>query len=109
MLDEAALDIASTKVSDEKASDTAGASAIGEILSTRTYDLNICYDKYYQTPRLFLFGYNEQRKALSVDEMYEDFSADHANKTDFNNFNDGRWAKSEDKQWPSINSTFEPG
>ena len=30
---------------------------------------------------LFLFGYNEQRKALSVDEMYEDFSADHANKT----------------------------
>lgn len=53
----------------------------GEILSTRTYDLNITYDKFYQTPRLWLFGYSETRAALSVDQMYEDFSADHANKT----------------------------
>lgn len=53
----------------------------GEIVSTRTYDLNITYDKYYQTPRLWLFGYDETRKPLTVDEMYEDFSADHANKT----------------------------
>merc|ERR1719277_2410621 len=53
----------------------------GEILSTRTYDLNITYDKYYQTPRLWLTGYNESRCPLTVDEMYEDFSADHANKT----------------------------
>merc|ERR1719228_1884853 len=53
----------------------------GEILSTRTYDLNITYDKYYQTPRLWPFGYDEKRKPLSVDQMYEDFSADHANKT----------------------------
>jgi len=53
----------------------------GEILSTRTYDLNITYDKFYQTPRLWLFGYSENRTALTVDQMYEDFSADHANKT----------------------------
>jgi len=53
----------------------------GEILSTRTYDLNITYDKFYQTPRLWLFGYSESRSALSVDQMYQDFSADHANKT----------------------------
>jgi len=53
----------------------------GEILSTRTYDLNITYDKFYQTPRLWLFGYSETRAALTVDQMYEDFSADHANKT----------------------------
>lgn len=53
----------------------------GEILSTRTYDLNITYDRYYQTPRLWLFGYSENRTALTVDQMYEDFSADHANKT----------------------------
>ena len=33
----------------------------GGILSTRTYDLNITYDKYYQTPRLWLFGYDEVR------------------------------------------------
>jgi len=31
----------------------------GEIIQTRTYDLNITYDKYYQTPRLWLFGYDE--------------------------------------------------
>lgn len=83
MLDEAALDVAnSAQKIDQSSSEIQGATGgIGEILSTRTYDLNICYDKYYQTPRLFLFGYNEQRKALSVEEMYEDFSADHANKT----------------------------
>jgi len=58
-----------------------GGAAGGEILTTRTYDLNITYDKYYQTPRLWLFGYSETRTALTVDQMYEDFSADHANKT----------------------------
>lgn len=53
----------------------------GEIIPTRTYDLNITYDKYYQTPRLWLFGYDENRHPLSVEEMYEDFSQDHAKKT----------------------------
>lgn len=51
------------------------------ILKTRTYDLYITYDKYYQTPRLWLFGYDENRKPLSVNKMYEDFSQDHAKKT----------------------------
>ncbi|KAK8719737.1 hypothetical protein OTU49_013831 [Cherax quadricarinatus] len=53
----------------------------GEILQTRTYDLHITYDKYYQTPRLWLTGYDESRQPLTVEEMYEDFSQDHANKT----------------------------
>lgn len=53
----------------------------GEIIHTRTYDLHITYDKYYQTPRLWLFGYDENRKPLSVEEMYEDVSQDHARKT----------------------------
>lgn len=61
--------------------ETSEAAEGGEILSTRTYDLNITYDKYYQTPRLWLFGYDEKRQAMTVDQMYEDFSADHANKT----------------------------
>ena len=30
-----------------------------KILRTRTYDLSITYDKYYQTPRIWLFGYDE--------------------------------------------------
>ena len=29
------------------------------ILQTRTYDMYVTYDKYYQTPRLWLFGYDE--------------------------------------------------
>ncbi|KAJ8681044.1 hypothetical protein QAD02_016831 [Eretmocerus hayati] len=53
----------------------------GDIIRTRTYDLHITYDKYYQTPRLWLFGYDENRKPLSVEEMYEDVSQDHAKKT----------------------------
>uniref|UniRef100_A0A3Q3JRS7 Ubiquitin-like-conjugating enzyme ATG3 n=1 Tax=Monopterus albus TaxID=43700 RepID=A0A3Q3JRS7_MONAL len=51
------------------------------ILQTRTYDLYITYDKYYQTPRLWLFGYDENRQPLTVDQMYEDISQDHVKKT----------------------------
>lgn len=32
-----------------------------DIIRTRTYDLHITYDKYYQTPRLWLSGYDEVR------------------------------------------------
>lgn len=35
-----------------------------EIIHTRTYDLHITYDKYYQTPRLWLTGYDEVTKIL---------------------------------------------
>ncbi|VDD74529.1 unnamed protein product [Mesocestoides corti] len=51
------------------------------ILQTRTYDLYITYDKYYQTARFFLTGYDEQHRPLSDAQMYEDFSQDHAKKT----------------------------
>lgn len=50
-------------------------------VATRTYDLNITYDKYYQTPRLWLVGYDENLKPLSINEMYQDISQDHAKKT----------------------------
>lgn len=36
-----------------------GGSSESGVLQTRTYDLNITYDKYYQTPRLWLYGYDE--------------------------------------------------
>ncbi|XP_026819892.1 ubiquitin-like-conjugating enzyme ATG3 [Rhopalosiphum maidis] len=52
-----------------------------EILKTRTYDLHITYDKFYQTPRLWIYGYNEDKKPLSVEEIYEDVSQDYAKKT----------------------------
>jgi len=68
-------------VEQPKTSSSGGAEAVPEILATRTYDLMITYDKYYQTPRLWLTGYDESRKPLTIDQMFEDFSADHANKT----------------------------
>ncbi|TYZ67764.1 hypothetical protein PybrP1_009863 [[Pythium] brassicae (nom. inval.)] len=51
------------------------------ILYTRTYDLSITYDKYYQTPRVWLFGYDETSRPLSADEMFEDIMQDYANRT----------------------------
>lgn len=51
------------------------------VIHTRTYDLHITYDKYYQTPRLWVVGYDENYKPLTVEQMYEDVSQDHAKKT----------------------------
>lgn len=50
-------------------------------IPTRTYDLNITYDNYYRTPRLWLSGYDENNKPLSIEQMYEDISEEHAKKT----------------------------
>ncbi|XP_017486182.1 PREDICTED: ubiquitin-like-conjugating enzyme ATG3 [Rhagoletis zephyria] len=80
--DEAAIDI--TKISEnlnklnvegKPSSEESG------VVKTRTYDLYITYDKYYQTPRLWLVGYDEHNKPLTIEEMYEDISQDHAKKT----------------------------
>ena len=45
------------------------------IVHTRTYDISITYDKYYQTPRVFLFGYDERRRPLRPEEVMEDIMA----------------------------------
>ncbi|KAJ3228318.1 E2-like enzyme [Clydaea vesicula] len=52
-----------------------------KILRTRTYDLSITYDKYYQTPRVWLYGYDEYRNPLTSVQIFEDISQDHAKKT----------------------------
>ncbi|XP_061833571.1 ubiquitin-like-conjugating enzyme ATG3 isoform X2 [Nerophis lumbriciformis] len=75
--DEATLD--TSKLLEAKAKVEPGSE--DAILQTRTYDLYITYDKYYQTPRLWLFGYGEDRQPLSVEQMYEDISQDHVKKT----------------------------
>uniref|UniRef100_A0A8C7X9Q7 Ubiquitin-like-conjugating enzyme ATG3 n=1 Tax=Oryzias sinensis TaxID=183150 RepID=A0A8C7X9Q7_9TELE len=67
------------RVTDSKAKAEPGSE--DAILQTRTYDLYITYDKYYQTPRLWLFGYDEDRQPLTVEQMYEDISQDHVKKT----------------------------
>ncbi|XWS45855.1 hypothetical protein CRYUN_Cryun14cG0015200 [Craigia yunnanensis] len=51
------------------------------ILRTRTYDVSITYDKYYQTPRVWLTGYGESRMLLQPELVLEDVSQDHAHKT----------------------------
>jgi len=51
------------------------------IVRSRTYDLSITYDKYYQTPRLWLFGYNEDGEPLKPDEVYEDVLSEYVSKT----------------------------
>ncbi|KAL8274687.1 hypothetical protein Esti_001402 [Eimeria stiedai] len=61
-----------------------------DVISVRTYDLSITYDKYFQTPRLWLFGYNEARPLyshhcngtpLTPVEIFEDILTDYAAKT----------------------------
>jgi ubiquitin-like-conjugating enzyme ATG3 len=51
------------------------------ILRTRTYDVSISYDKYYQTPRIWLTGYDEHRAPLTPSQSLEDVSHEHARKT----------------------------
>ena len=61
---------------------TANSSAdSSHILKTRTYDISITFDKYYQTPRVWLNGYDESRTALDPKKALEDISAEHARKT----------------------------
>ncbi|CAG8523278.1 13985_t:CDS:2 [Acaulospora morrowiae] len=52
-----------------------------KILQVRTYDVFITYDKYYQTPRMWLFGYDEHRRPLTSTQIFEDVSQDYAKKT----------------------------
>ncbi|TFK53641.1 putative E2-like enzyme [Heliocybe sulcata] len=55
--------------------------AKGNLLQVRTYDVMITYDKYYQTPRIWLLGYDENRTPLTPSQIFQDVSADHAFKT----------------------------
>lgn len=57
------------------------ASSADNVVHTRTYDLTITYDKYYQTPRVWLFGYDENNQPLDTKEIFADISSDHAKKT----------------------------
>lgn len=52
-----------------------------KLVSVRTYDCLITYDKYYQTPRMWLVGYDESGQPLKPAEIFEDVSSDYAQKT----------------------------
>lgn len=51
------------------------------LLKVRTYDLSITYDKYYQTPRVWMVGRSAEGQPLSGSEMMEDVISDYANRT----------------------------
>jgi len=61
--------------------DKATLSTDDNIEKRRTYDISICYDQYHQTPRVWLFGYDENRQPLKPEQVLQDISQDHANKT----------------------------
>ncbi|KZO95594.1 hypothetical protein CALVIDRAFT_515911 [Calocera viscosa TUFC12733] len=69
----------------EKPAVTADAEPIevakGNLLQVRTYDVMITYDKYYQTPRIWLLGYDESGNPLTPSQVFQDVSAEHAFKT----------------------------
>jgi len=72
------FDIEDNLVEEDPAS--AASSNVSNIHLTRTYDISITY-KYYSTPKIWLFGYNEAQQPLSGEEIFMDISADHAKKT----------------------------
>ncbi|KAF7456035.1 Autophagy-related protein 3 [Cryptosporidium felis] len=47
----------------------------------RYYDVSITYDKFFQTPRVWLFGYDKNGFPLTTDEMLEDIINEYATKT----------------------------
>jgi len=51
------------------------------ILKTRRYDMSITYDKYYQTPRVWLAGYDSGANPLLREQVFEDIMKDYAKKT----------------------------
>ncbi|KAL3799288.1 hypothetical protein HJC23_013013 [Cyclotella cryptica] len=76
MTDEAAAISSPTTATNNNSSDENS-----NILKVRTYDLSITYDKYYQTPRVYLMGYSDTGSPLTGEEMMQDVIPDYANKT----------------------------
>merc|ERR1712087_259993 len=81
-------DFEDDNIDDPAALDTASLSQqlqekceVDNVLRTRTYDISITYDKYYQVPRIWLIGYDETRQPLEPVKCLEDVSHEHARKT----------------------------
>ena len=51
------------------------------IIKTRTYNVSITYDRYYQTPKIWLSGSDEYGSPLSSDQIFEDIMPDYRRKT----------------------------
>ncbi len=73
-----AADTAATTVA-QAASAESGAAV--HLLSTRMYTVSVCYDNYYQTPRMYFTGYSEEGAPLTPEQMQEDVMQDYVHKT----------------------------
>lgn len=53
------------------------------LVKVRTYDLSLTYDKYYQTPRVWMMGYasSDSSQPLTGPEVMQDVMTDYANRT----------------------------
>lgn len=51
------------------------------IIKTRTYDVSVTYDFFYQVPRMWLTGYGEDGGLLSDNEIKEDIMIEYTDKT----------------------------
>lgn len=52
-----------------------------DLNNERSYDLSITWDKYYQTPRLWLFGYDRVGNSLTDEQVYQDVLSEYVTKT----------------------------
>lgn len=57
----------------DEATHPAGISSSAEssVIRSRRYDISITYDNYYRTPRIWLFGYNENGSPLAPEEIFQ--------------------------------------
>jgi ubiquitin-like-conjugating enzyme ATG3 len=63
------------------AAGSSSSSTSDNLLRARRYDVSITYDKYYQTPRFWLFGYDESGTPLEPAAIFLDVMQDYAQKT----------------------------
>eukprot|EP01041_Mallomonas_annulata_P006693 gene6693-13568_t len=50
-------------------------------LLSRRYDITITYDNYYRTPRVWLFGFDENGVPLKPEAVFQDIMTDYAHRT----------------------------
>ena len=51
------------------------------IIKTRTYDVSVTYDFFYQVPRMWLTGYGEDGNILTDEQIKEDIMIEYADRT----------------------------
>jgi ubiquitin-like-conjugating enzyme ATG3 len=76
-LDDAATTGASNTTAAKGSPQGPSGAATSNLVRTRRYDVSITYDNYYRTPRIWLFGFDENGSALSTTDIYQVPSHDH--------------------------------